>query len=136
MSTGFMDTFPFIIPKDSLKTKFVHLSHKRINLNNNRNDILYKFQLILERKFEKRNLTKKLQEWYLLSFKDFINELFKQKVKLSLSEETEWTEFFNSERIKALDVMSEIEKTDKEIDQMVYKLYELTEEEIKIVEES
>jgi len=30
----------------------------------------------------------------------------------------------------------EINKTDKEIDQIGYKLYELTEEEIKIVEES
>jgi len=29
-----------------------------------------------------------------------------------------------------------IDKTDKEIDQMVYKLYGLTPEEIKIVEES
>jgi hypothetical protein len=31
-------------------------------------------------------------------------------------------------------LQTEIEKTDKEIDQMVYKLYGLTEEEIKIVE--
>lgn len=55
---------------------------------------------------------------------------------MTLSEEAEWEEYFNSERKKAIDIKSEIEKTDKEIDQMVYKLYELTEEEIKIVEES
>lgn len=33
-------------------------------------------------------------------------------------------------------VKSEIEKTDKKIDEEVYKLYRLTEEEIKIVENS
>ncbi|MBL0236834.1 MAG: hypothetical protein IPQ02_09540, partial [Saprospiraceae bacterium] len=50
--------------------------------------------------------------------------------------EAEWEEYFNAERKKALDIMTEIESTDKEIDQMVYKLYELTEEEIRIVESS
>jgi hypothetical protein len=34
----------------------------------------------------------------------------------------------------ALEIKASIEKTDKEIDRMVYELYELTEEEIKIVE--
>jgi len=33
-------------------------------------------------------------------------------------------------------LLIDIESTDKEIDQMVYKLYKLTEEESKIVEES
>ena len=37
---------------------------------------------------------------------------------------------------KAMEIKSQIEKTDKEIDQMVYALYELTEDEIQIVEES
>jgi len=35
-----------------------------------------------------------------------------------------------------IDLKSEIEKIDNEIDQMVYKLYNLTEEEIQIVENS
>jgi hypothetical protein len=35
-----------------------------------------------------------------------------------------------------LDLKAQIEKTDKEIDQMVYALYDLTEDEIKIVEGS
>jgi type II restriction/modification system DNA methylase subunit YeeA len=33
-----------------------------------------------------------------------------------------------------LSIQKEINETDKEIDQMVYKLYNLTEDEIKIVE--
>jgi type II restriction/modification system DNA methylase subunit YeeA len=53
-----------------------------------------------------------------------------------LSEEAEWETYFTSEAKKALEIKSLIEKTDKEIDQMVYALYELTEDEIKIVEES
>ena len=45
-------------------------------------------------------------------------------------------QYFNEQKQKATELKIEIEKTDKEIDQMVYELYGLTEEEIKIVEES
>ena len=95
-----------------------------------------KFQRSLERKFALTELPKKLQDWYLLSYADFIKELGKKKIKLSLSEEAEWEMYFTSEAKKALELKAQIDKTDKEIDQMVYALYELTEDEIKIVEAS
>lgn len=41
---------------------------------------------------------------------------------------------FDNNKKKALEIKAEIDITDKEIDQMVYELYGLTEEEIKIVE--
>ena len=95
-----------------------------------------KFQRTIQRKFALTELPKKLQDWYLLSYAEFIKELEKKKIKLSLSEEAEWETYFSTEAKKALEIKSQIEKTDKEIDQMVYALYELTEDEIQIVEES
>ena len=95
-----------------------------------------KFQRSLARKFALTELPKKLQDWYLLSYAEFIKELAKKKIKLSLNEEAEWETYFTSEAKKALELKAQIEKTDKEIDQMVYALYELTEDEIKIVEGS
>ena len=71
-----------------------------------------------------------------MSYPEFIKELAKKRIKVSLSEEAEWEEYFNEQKSKAQTLKSEIEKTDKEIDQMVYELYGLTEEEIKIVEET
>lgn len=67
-------------------------------------------------------------------YAEFITELAKKKVKLTLKEEAEWEAYFLEKAKQALALKSEIDKTDKEIDQMVYKLYDLTEEEIKIVE--
>jgi hypothetical protein len=46
------------------------------------------------------NLPKKLQNWYLLSYADFIKELAKQKIKLTLSQEAEWEEYFTTEATK------------------------------------
>ncbi|HEX5742305.1 MAG TPA: hypothetical protein VFY09_00220, partial [Flavobacteriaceae bacterium] len=81
-------------------------------------------------------LSKKLQDWYLLSYGEFIKELEKKKVKLSLSQKAEWETYFLQEAKKAQDLKTTIDTTDKQIDQMVYELYGLTEEEISIIENS
>jgi type I restriction-modification system DNA methylase subunit len=78
--------------------------------------------------------SKKLQSFYDYDFKTFVAELKKKKVILSLTEQDEWEDYFNAytDEIKAL--QTEINRIDKEIDMMVYELYGLNEEEIKIVE--
>lgn len=43
---------------------------------------------------------------------------------------------FHTEKEKAVALQNDIDRFDKEIDQMVYALYGLTEEEVKIVEGS
>ena len=114
---------------------FIEKADKMLSLNRELQDLSQKFQRMLLRKFDLEKLSTKLQEWYLLDFSDFIKELKRLKVKLSLSQESEWEEYFLEEKSKAIAVDSEIKNTDKEIDSMVYKLYDLTAEEIKIIEE-
>jgi type II restriction/modification system DNA methylase subunit YeeA len=41
---------------------------------------------------------------------------------------------FKNDKKEVLEIQNQINQTDKEIDQMVYKLYDLTDDEIKIVE--
>ena len=107
-----------------------------LSLNKELQEKSQKFQRTLQRKFELVTLPKKLENWYELSFAEFVKELAKKKVKLSLSEEAEWEDYFLQEQQKAVTIKNEIVATDKTIDKMVYELYGLTEEEIKIVEES
>ncbi len=56
------------------------------------------------------------------------------KDKLSKKEEMEWMEVFEDKKTEAQTLKSKIEKTNNEIDQMVYELYGLTVEEIAIIE--
>ena len=95
-----------------------------------------KFQRAIQRKFDVVSLPKKLQEWYLLGYPEFIKELGKLKAKLTLSEEAEWEEYFVSEATKVMKIRYEILTTDEAIDKMVYELYGLTKEEISIIENS
>jgi len=57
------------------------------------------------------------------------------KIKLSLVQQDEWEEYFSSYKSEINQLQTEKKSTDKTIDKMVYELYDLTEEEIKIVEE-
>ena len=60
--------------------------------------------------------------------------LTRKKIKLSLAQKEEWEDYITAEQAKALEIKKQIDTTDREIDRMVYALYELTEEEVGIVE--
>lgn len=123
------------IPKNFNQQPFVEKADKMLSLHKELREVSDKFSRMVVRKFELGdNLPKKLQTWHELSFKEFVKELGKLKIKLSLSQEAEWEDYFLQEQKKAQQIATQITQTDKEIDQMVYKLYNLTEEEIKIVE--
>lgn len=144
--------FPQIMMTDIklLKIPFVDfdiqtvLGNKSKNVSNEYSLFLSKnnnFINYLQSQFNIKKLSKKLQNWHKLDFADFIKELNKaikkgSGVKLTKKDEMEWMEVFETKKIEALSLKSEIDKTDKEINQMVYELYGLTEEEIKIVEET
>jgi REP element-mobilizing transposase RayT len=123
---------------------FIEKANLMLSLNKELQILTQKFQRAIEREFFDKgfkplanaanSLSKKLQDWYLLSFGDFIKELEKKKVKLSLSQKAEWEDYFLQESKKALELKNKIDTTDKEIDAMVYELYGLTKEEIEIVE--
>ena len=124
------------IKKISLEAQqpFIKKADKMLFLNKNLQELSQKFQRLLTRKFELEKLSTKLQDWYLLNFLEFIKELKKSKIKLSLKEEMEWEEIFLEKKEEAEKVKNEIEMTDKEIDRMVYELYGLSEEEVRVVE--
>ena len=95
-----------------------------------------KFLGLLQDNLSLSTTSKKLDAFYESDFKSFLSELKKQKILLALSDQSEWKDFFEHSKSEINQLQTEIDKTDREIDQMVYELYGLTEEEIKIVENS
>lgn len=137
--------FPKIILKDlrdfpiktcDNQTPYIKIADKMLSLNSDLLAVKLQFSNLLKSEFLLEKISKNLENWFGLEFSDFIKELKKQKIKLSLVQKAEWMEYFNEQKAKALALKAEIDKTDKEIDQMVYELYGLTEEEIALVENS
>ena len=133
--TNYINPFPLPeIPENA--NNFIEKTDKMLALNKELQEVSQKFQRMIMRKFELEKLSTKLQNWYLLNFDEFMKELKKAKIKLSLSDEANWEDYFVVEKEKADTLSNEITKTDKEIDKMVYELYGLSDDEIKVIEES
>ncbi len=126
------------IPKASNTEQklFITKVDRILILNTDLQKVTTKFLKILQSHFPLKKMSKKLQNWHELRFQDFSKELRKAKIKWSLSEESDWIDFFETEKSKAQKLQTEINKTDSEINKMVYKLYDLTEAEIKLIESS
>ncbi|HOZ13378.1 MAG TPA: N-6 DNA methylase [Tenuifilaceae bacterium] len=99
-------------------------------------DFYTQFCKYFSMKFGLQKLNSSLENWHELEFIEFLKELKKQKVEFSISEEVEWMNYFNEQKKKADDLKIEIASSDNEIDQLVYKLYNLSDKEIIKVEES
>jgi hypothetical protein len=134
---------PFGIPEpNKIDVKLMaNYSDTMLNVNGAFQNSIEKLINYIERSYGLVRISKKLQAWYELDFSNFIQELNKA-IKttggniLSKVDEMEWMDLFESKKKEAQDLKAEIERTEKEIDQMVYELYGLSEEEIKIVEEA
>ena len=81
--------------------------------------------------FEKTS--QNMENFYKLSFADFVKELSKVKVKLTMKQKEDLEDYFNDYVKDISELNASIEATDNEINELVYKLYNLTDEEIRIV---
>ena len=100
-----------------------------------------KFSKYIQSQFSIEKLSRKLQSWHALEFGVFINELNKAIKKVGGEKLDDKAQFslmslFEEQQEEAQTLKVEIDQKDREIDQMVYELYDLTENEIKIVDES
>lgn len=76
----------------------------------------------------------KLQAWDTLTWAELEAELKKAKVQLSLDKKEELLTYFEKKQKEAAALKATLEATDRAIDVLVYGLYGLTAEEIRVVE--
>ena len=117
------DQQPFIELADSMLTLHEQLQEKRS-----------RFLRRLSENFEGVKTTTALQTFDQMAFADFTKELKKQKISLSLSQQDEWEDYFGQYQSACREISSQIDQTNREIDQRVFDLYGLTDEERNIVE--
>jgi len=113
---------------------FIEKSDKLLALNKVFHEKKKKFLNRVDINFDILNIPKKIETFYDYDFKTFNSELKRKKVNLDFHEQEEWEAIFTPAKDEINTIQANIRTTDNEIDQMVYELYELTEEEIKIIE--
>ncbi len=134
MSSTFMDNIP-IVEKSSIdQLPFIAKADIMLATNKELQELKQPLLQLLQSNFPAVQVNKKLEQWPSLSFADFLKELSKQKIKPALPQQAEWMGYFEEQKTKALALQTIIDTTDAAIDEMVYALYGLSDEEIKIVE--
>jgi hypothetical protein len=93
-----------------------------------------KFHSLISSDFGIDKFSKKMEGFYNLKWAEFEKELNKSKITLLGIQKEDWLDRFERFRKQAIEINSQIKQTDKEIDSIIYEIYELTEEEILIVE--
>ncbi len=136
-----MKNVPIPTISDERKLQFEKLVDIITEFSGNHYQLVSSFLKYIKSKHTTPKFTKKLKNWHELEFAEFIKELNKaikktNGEKLTKKDEMEWMELFEEKKAEVQTIKAEIDKTDKEIDQMVYELYGLSEEEIEVVEGS
>ena len=129
-----IDSLPIKKVSYADQNPFIALADAQISANEAFRKYVQRFQNRVQSTLGVQKMTEKLSAFYKYAFGVFLGELKKQKVKLSLCEQDEWEEYFNGCRQDCTRLLLEIDENDRKIDQLVYELYGLTEEEIAVIE--
>lgn len=133
MKPQYFEQFPVAVPDD--ETPLTEKADIMLSKNKELHELKAGFFNFFKSELTPKKTSSKLENWNTLDWEQFKKEMEKCKVKeLSLKERKEWQDYFIEHKEKADKIKSIIDTTDKEIDQMVYELYGLTQEEIEIVE--
>ena len=123
----------FRVPLDSDQQPFVALADTMLTLTRQLRQKRSRFLRRLSENMEGLKLTTALQQFDQMDFKGFVAELKKQKIRLTPKEQDEWEDYFSDYRADCRQIAAQIAETDAEIDQKVFDIYDLTDEERRIV---
>ena len=129
----YIDPLPIKVVDEAIQQPFVTLAETMLSLNQQLQEKRTRFLRRLGENFEGIKITTALQTFDQLDFKGFVAELKKQKIKLTLAQQDEWEDYFNQYRQTCQELSEQIQTTDNEIDNKVFDLYGLTQEEREIV---
>jgi hypothetical protein len=112
---------------------FIDRADVMLTLNSELHTMSDGFLRNISAKYKIEKVTRKLEKWWELDFADFMKEL---KAKIGFEEQEELMAYFDKRATEVRDIVSRIAATDCEIDDMVFELYGLSDEEKRVVLES
>lgn len=84
-----------------------------------------KFLKYIKSMYELERENEKLEDFFVLSFKEFIGELKKQKVKLGASQQMELLPLFEDQKAAIAAISNQITKVQTDLDSLVFSIYRI-----------
>ena len=136
IKTNQLEQIPIPICEMDSQQPFIALAETMLSLNSQLQEKRSRFLRRLSDNIEGVKITSALQQFYTMDFKGLMTELKKQKIRIPVKEQDEWEDFFNERVAECRELSAQIKATDEEIDNKVFDLYGLTEEERRIIMEA
>ncbi len=126
-----LDKFPIVLANDELQQRITTAVQRISSATKQLYDSSKRVDDLVMSEFNDAKAPSKITSWWELDFSDFINALHSN---ISLSQKDELLHVFNKYRKEFSELSDEIQKTDQDIDQLIYQIYELSDKDISIVE--
>ena len=136
IKTNQLEQIPIPICEMDSQQPFIALAETMLSLNSQLQEKRSRFLRRLSDNIEGVKITSALQQFDTMDFKGLMTELKKQKIRIPVKEQDEWEDFFNERVAECRELSAQIKATDEEIDNKVFDLYGLTEEERRIIMEA
>jgi type I restriction-modification system DNA methylase subunit len=136
IKTNQLEQIPIPICEMDSQQPFIALAETMLSLNSQLQEKRSRFLRRLSDNIEGVKITSALQQFDTMDFKGLMTELKKQKIRIPVKEQDEWEDFFNERVAECRELSAKIKATDEEIDNKVFDLYGLTEEERRIIMEA
>ena len=127
----FVEQLPLVIKKNNEMNDVIAHIDKLINLNNEINLFEKQFFKYMKTNLNIGKISKKLEHFYKLSEKEFIKEIKRFNKDY---DEYATLEYFNNSKFNVLSLHEKILKEDYELNNVVYKIYNLNSSDINIIE--
>ena len=136
----FMNRIPIPTSSKNLKEEIATLAKDCQNLAENRYEVENDLRLNIPDlcpEDREAKLNNKLKSWWLLSFNDFKKEIKKQFKHTMTSKETKaWRKDFDDDKTEIQSLSSQLATKEQELNAKVYKLFNLSEDEITLLEDN
>lgn len=136
ISSTYLQQLPIYPATKEKQTPIINLVESIIEKNIEFNKEIKSFHKYLLSDFSVAKINNKLTKYYELNFEDLYKEVKKQNKQITRKEKDKLEKEYTLSIEIIVPLQKEIKKIDNEIDQLVYELYDLTPEEINIIEKS
>lgn len=123
------------IPQDfsAQESELSSISEKIISDTKKLSEISLRLLNLVQSELEVEKIPTKLNRWWTLNFTDFVKAL---KVNLTLSQKDELIQVFEKYSKECNELDQRVQNSNDEADRIIYKIYDLSDEEINIVEQA
>ncbi|MGD9533902.1 MAG: hypothetical protein AB7V56_09060 [Candidatus Nitrosocosmicus sp.] len=132
---GYADYLPIPSDYEKFQDSLVEKCDLMISLTKQLSESKNSFLDKMRANFGVKKVSVKLDNFIILSFDDLLNEIKRlTKKKLSIREQDEWEGYFKKSKTELLHLKRQIDNTELDLNQLVYELYRLNQNEILLVQ--